>query len=737
MYHSIWDTLNSIHSSEEIKPLIPIETIATQPFPYRNETGSYVLGLLCLQQGNSAEAGFYPLCGCPVWEYPGMKFIKWIDLKDFRQGQEIYLAQSAMATQNYCDEMETALRENTPVPLPDKGLLNLYNEITEKHMGARTAKAAPQAAPPVTPPESRPAADPEKSGEELLKLMSQAKQLLIDFKMDFLMDEWKNIYGKIHGFGFTVAVVGEFSRGKSTLVNKILGGEILPVSNLPTTAMLTKVLYGSSPGIEHVFPDGKKDCLPLESASWEKLVVDLFGDGPEGVVRVEIPDGWLKKNEIQIIDTPGAGDLSDKRIDTVSDAIIGCDGVLIAVNATMALSLTEKAFIEQHVISKQVPHIMVVLTKLDQVAAKERTSVIDYVRDKLSVWGGSIPVYIPQDASILDSPEYEAFAGIDKIKGAIEEWTGHSSHIELKNKSLCIHLQGLLNMVRSALAEEKKALKLSDEEKNKAMKEQKLKVEKLDLLWEEYRLQMLKRSNTCGEWLRKSADAKKESITERLQFELTHTGNPKVWWTNDLPYRLKQEMSGVARGMTDGFNQIFARDLKWLNDSMSKQFSSGVPVNSSGLSVNGSFDESSLLIDNISDTGKMRMFMRIGAGVGTILGYVLFGPFGTAVSIGGAIASEILMGKNIEKQKETLKGLVAEVVDKTLDRATETCEKRIQEIYDRAVEESEKQEKIWLAAQNEAIARAGKPDEGRDHSLALKLETVQRLIDKTNVYLGV
>ena len=42
---------------------------------------------------------------------------------------------------------------------------------------------------------------------------------------------------------FTVAVVGEFSRGKSTLINRLLGRSVLPVGNMPTTAMLPLLLF--------------------------------------------------------------------------------------------------------------------------------------------------------------------------------------------------------------------------------------------------------------------------------------------------------------------------------------------------------------------------------------------------------------------------------------------------------------------------------------------------------------
>src|SRR5579871_4213508 len=43
---------------------------------------------------------------------------------------------------------------------------------------------------------------------------------------------------------FTLLVLGEFKRGKSTLINRLLGADVLPVGAAPTTAVVTRVAYG-------------------------------------------------------------------------------------------------------------------------------------------------------------------------------------------------------------------------------------------------------------------------------------------------------------------------------------------------------------------------------------------------------------------------------------------------------------------------------------------------------------
>ena len=46
---------------------------------------------------------------------------------------------------------------------------------------------------------------------------------------------------------FWLAVVGQFSRGKSTLMNALLGGAYLPMGAVPMTSVITTVRYGSRP----------------------------------------------------------------------------------------------------------------------------------------------------------------------------------------------------------------------------------------------------------------------------------------------------------------------------------------------------------------------------------------------------------------------------------------------------------------------------------------------------------
>jgi len=60
---------------------------------------------------------------------------------------------------------------------------------------------------------------------------------------------------------FCIAVLGEFKRGKSTLVDALLRAELLPTGALPLTAVATEVSYGA-PAATVVFLDGHSEEVP-------------------------------------------------------------------------------------------------------------------------------------------------------------------------------------------------------------------------------------------------------------------------------------------------------------------------------------------------------------------------------------------------------------------------------------------------------------------------------------------
>ena len=82
--------------------------------------------------------------------------------------------------------------------------------------------------------------------------------------------------------------------------------------------------------------------------------------------------------------------------------------------------MSEKLFIEQRLITRKTPFMMLIITKLDQIPLRERKRLVDFVTQKLKAWGMDIPVYVPYNVEMPDDT-YDDIIGIDKIKEKIVE----------------------------------------------------------------------------------------------------------------------------------------------------------------------------------------------------------------------------------------------------------------------------------------------------------------------------
>jgi len=171
---------------------------------------------------------------------------------------------------------------------------------------------------------------------------------------------------------FRVLVLGEFKRGKSTLVNALLGAPILPANVTPTTALLTVMRYGEPPSATLRYYDS---ALAPRQVTLDELrdVLTLSGDerdnrrrqGEIRLVEVAYPAA-LCRNNVEIVDSPGLNEHAT-RTELTSNYIAQCDAALFVLSATNFGSVTESAFIADHLAGRGLRHIFFAVNQLDRV----------------------------------------------------------------------------------------------------------------------------------------------------------------------------------------------------------------------------------------------------------------------------------------------------------------------------------------------------------------------------------
>ena len=150
-----------------------------------------------------------------------------------------------------------------------------------------------------------------------------------------------------------VLFVGEFKSGKSTLINALLGQQVLPARAVPTTALITHVMYGERAYVE-VFERGR----PLREISVEEFQQqfafrDSSGDADPRAdalhidyVSIRYPHPFLQQG-ITLIDTPGIGyDLLTRAFRGMfREAVARADVIVHVMSAYHALTFADRELI--------------------------------------------------------------------------------------------------------------------------------------------------------------------------------------------------------------------------------------------------------------------------------------------------------------------------------------------------------------------------------------------------------
>lgn len=184
---------------------------------------------------------------------------------------------------------------------------------------------------------------------------------------------------------FNLVVVGRFSRGKTSLMNAILGTDRLPVGIVPLTSVITRVAYGSQEQVIISYHDQHLTSkVPLEALP--EYVTQQHNPGNVRRVKtadVRLPAEILRRG-FYFIDTPGLGSSIPENTRTTEAFLPEADALLLLTSYESPLSEEELRVLR--VASSSARRVYVVLNKQDTVSPDERAEVLSYTREQLNTW---------------------------------------------------------------------------------------------------------------------------------------------------------------------------------------------------------------------------------------------------------------------------------------------------------------------------------------------------------------
>ena len=230
------------------------------------------------------------------------------------------------------------------------------------------------------------------------KKLEDIRNIAHKIKMANAVNQVNDIIRRIDIETFNLVVVGEFSSGKSTFVNALLGRKILPSSKNPTTAIISKIVYGDKPAYRLFYKNKrhtdlteaefKKITAPPEPDDSDITSVQEYAEAQKAISEIDfaeiIQPLQFCKDKVEVVDTPGTNDLDVGRMEITYRYLGQADAVILIFKAYQPLSASEVQFLQERILGNRIQDIFFVISHKDDLDdAEQERNVVDFITQHL------------------------------------------------------------------------------------------------------------------------------------------------------------------------------------------------------------------------------------------------------------------------------------------------------------------------------------------------------------------
>lgn len=174
---------------------------------------------------------------------------------------------------------------------------------------------------------------------------------------------------------FYVACVGQFKRGKSTLINALVGTPVLPTGVAPVTAIPTVVRYGETAARVKRAREDWVPVAPGELAAWVTEAGNPSNRKGVAGVEVFVPSPLLATG-MCLVDTPGLGSIVEANTRATREFVPHIDAALVVLGADPPISRDELDLVGE--VAGQAGRLVFVLNKADRLAPADRREAVAF-----------------------------------------------------------------------------------------------------------------------------------------------------------------------------------------------------------------------------------------------------------------------------------------------------------------------------------------------------------------------
>lgn len=259
---------------------------------------------------------------------------------------------------------------------------------------------------------------------------------------------------KLARHAFNLVVAGEFKRGKSSVINALLGADLLPTGVVPLTSVVTRLEWGEAPAATVLFERGDRLAIPLDQLA--DYVTEKANPRNAKAVRevtVAYPADWLKGG-IHLVDTPGIGSAHRHNTDLTYQYLPQADAVILVASVDQPMTRAELDFLAD--IRRYAGKVFCLLNKIDILTEAELAESLAFAGQALAEALGEAARVFPVSARLARQGR-GAESRLGEFDAALRRFLAEESGAVWED-SVRRHLLRLLAEARLGLELELKAL---------------------------------------------------------------------------------------------------------------------------------------------------------------------------------------------------------------------------------------------------------------------------------------
>lgn len=460
------------------------------------------------------------------------------------------------------------------------------------------------------------------------------KLIEIQEKYGIDSEESKAILAGIDSYRVNTPVVGNFSTGKSSMINAIIGKPLLSVEITPETAVPTEIYYGENKVYQH-------DKNAVIERSIEELPLKGLTIQTTDLVRIEYDNEFLKEiKTVNIVDLPGfdtSFELHNRAIDQYLPNSLAYLLVVSSDEPVLKESISD--FLKELKIYNM--PVYVVITKSNRLDEDE----LDECKKLLGKLVGKIVERDDVKVACVDS---YGRVNVDELKEILREIQGQTGKIFVNKYSKALRAVSRFTEVYLVERVDKASLSTSRLEQEKEKVEKKMQAISIDI--EKEKSNFDKQAQICI-----------KTIRERIKGDLEAT----------LP--TVSAMLENGSDITDKINSVVRRSVRIaINTEFEPKLKKYVEHISEMITIE--FPENDIIIGNVNNMLKTNVVDEVAktalpvilAGVGLILNPVagvIAGMVGVAADVVHNISNNKKKQKEVDKAARTI---ITEVTEQTI-----------------------------------------------------------------------